>query len=52
MKQDYTKINLDLPIEMKNKLMEEAREKEMSLSGLIRLILKFHLKEYSDGKNL
>lgn len=37
-------IGLEIPQEIKDKLEEEAREKEMSLSGLIRLLIKEHLK--------
>ena len=45
-----TTINLELPKEYKEKLQKEAEEKEMSLSGLIRLIIKNHLLEKSDKK--
>lgn len=43
-------ISLELPKEYKDKLQEEAKEKEMSVSGLIRLIIKNHLLEKSDKK--
>lgn len=44
MKDTNTKVNLELSIDVKKKLQKEAEDREMSLSGLIRLILKEHLK--------
>lgn len=40
-----TTVNLELPKEYKEALEKEAKENEMSLSGLIRLIIKKHLLE-------
>ena len=34
------KMNLEIEEEIKDKLQKEAKEKEMSLSGLVRLVLK------------
>ena len=45
MKDNMTTVNLEIDREVKEKLQKEAKEKEMSLSGLIRLILKEHLKK-------
>ena len=44
MKKSRTTVNLEIDKEVKEKLQKEANEKEMSLSGLIRLILKEHLR--------
>ena len=44
MKDNITTVNLKIDEETKKKLQKEADEKEMSLSGLIRLVLKEHLK--------
>ena len=41
---DRTTINLEIPEDIKSKLAELAKEKEMSLSGLVRFILKDYLK--------
>lgn len=39
-------ISLELPNSLKNKLKEEANEKEMSMSALIRFIIKqYYTKE-------
>ena len=46
MKDNMTTVNLEINKEVKEELQKEAKEKEMSLSGLIRLILKEHLKKY------
>lgn len=45
MRENRTTVNLEIDKEVKEKLQKEADEKEMSLSGLIRLILKEHLKK-------
>lgn len=45
MNSDRTTINLELPKEYKEALQKEADDKEMSLSGLIRLIIKKHLSK-------
>ena len=39
------KMNLEIEEEIKDKLQKEAKEKEMSLSGLVRLVLKPHIEE-------
>lgn len=39
------KMNLEIEEEIKDKLQKEAKEKEMSLSGLVRLVLKSHIEE-------
>ena len=44
MRENKTTVNLEIDKEVKEKLQHEAEEKEMSLSGLIRLVLKEHLK--------
>lgn len=41
---DRTFINLEISEELKTELQKEAEEKEMTLSGLVRLIIKEHLK--------
>lgn len=41
---DRTFINLEINEELKTELQKEAEEKEMTLSGLVRLIIKEHLK--------
>lgn len=45
MKDTNAKISLEISKELKAKLEKLADEKEMSVSGLIRLILKNYLKE-------
>lgn len=44
MRKNKTTVNLEIDKEVKEKLQCEADDKEMSLSGLIRFILKEHLK--------
>lgn len=45
MKDTNAKISLEISKELKEKLEKLADEKEMSVSGLIRFILKNYLKE-------
>ena len=44
MKDNRTTVNLEIDKDVKEALQREANKKEMSLSGLIRLILKKYLK--------
>lgn len=41
---EKTIVSFELDNEIKIKLLQEANEKELSMSGLIRLIIKEHFK--------
>ena len=41
-------ISLEIPDDMKEKLKKESKDREMSVSGLIRLIIKQYFKERND----
>lgn len=45
MKEENVKISLEISREIRDKLKLLATEKEMSISGLIRYILKNYIKE-------
>lgn len=45
MKEENVKISLEISREIRDKLKLLAIEKEMSISGLIRYILKNYIKE-------
>ncbi len=45
MKDTNAKISLEISKELKEKLEKLAKDREMSISGLIRFILKNYLKE-------
>ena len=44
-RKDNSKISIDLPIEIKNRLINEAKSREMSLSGYIRWIIRQYLTQ-------
>lgn len=39
------KMNLEIEESIKDKLQTEAKDKDMSLSALVRVILKSHIEE-------
>ncbi len=41
-------LSLKMPEELENKLKEEAKEREMSVSALIRWIIKEYFKKKED----
>lgn len=45
MKDNFVKINLDIQTEYRDKLKAIAKEKDMSMSALIRTIIKQHLEK-------
>lgn len=52
MKQEYIKLSLDIPEDYKNKLTTIAKDREMSVSGLVRLIIKEYLKNVGCKENI
>lgn len=50
MKENMTTVNLEISKDVKEDLQKEAKEKEMSLSGLIRSILKKYLNKNEKEK--
>ena len=51
-KNNKTIISLELPIELKEKLATDAKERELSVSAFIRYLIKqYYNKETSNGKS-
>jgi len=51
MKKNKTIVSLELPEETKIKLQAEADEKEMSMSALIRFIIKQYYNSINTNEN-
>lgn len=44
-KESKTKVNIEMPTEMLEEFRAKAKEQELTVSGLIRLLIKKYLKE-------
>lgn len=45
MQEQKTKVNIEMPTELLNKLKIKAKERELTVSALIRLLIKQFLKD-------
>lgn len=47
--QDRVKVNIEMPSELLTEFRQKAKEQELTVSALIRLLIKKYLKESGDG---